>query len=463
MSILLTIMPPWGRPTLPIGLGYLSRYLDLNGVEHRVQDHNLGLYEALGAEHADLWRPQRADDWVEPARFAETLRLLEPHLEAAVEQLAGAGCGAVGFSVNQSNARLTIETARRLRERCPRLLIVFGGLGIYVPGERRLVPEGLVDLFVMGEGEHTLLELCGRLERGDGPAGIAGSLTSPTEEEFEPRPPLDLRNHAFPTYDRFKVQRYPVDGAPMPIGLSRGCVCRCAFCGDYPFWGKFRSRRGGQVAAEIKHHVKHYGVREFEFNDLAINGDPRALEEMCDGIIEAGLTDIRWSSYAYVHELRPGLAARLRRAGCTMLRFGMESASDAVLRRMRKPHRAAQAAALFAELDAVGILCNIGLMVGFPDETDEEVEETCAFLCEHQRLIHEVDSLSVFYIKPLSQVDRRPERFGVTFPEDNAVRWNHWIGRDGSTLDQRVARARRVMAVLESTSITFQRCNTFGF
>jgi radical SAM superfamily enzyme YgiQ (UPF0313 family) len=314
----------------------------------------------------------------------------------------------------------------------------------------------------MGEGESTLLEIVRRLRCGEPLEGIAGTATHPDQLTFEPRPPLDYARQVWPTYDRFIVTQYPGRGQPMPLALGRGCVCRCSFCGDYPFWGKYRGRRGRDVVDEIEHHLHYYGARVFEFNDLAINGDVEALEQMCDRVVARGL-EIEWSSYAYIRPLPDGLTAKLRRSGCVMLRFGMESASDPVLKRMRKPHRAVAAAEMFARLKDRDIRVNIGLMVGFPDETDEELEQTIAFLLENQHHIDEVDSLSVFYIKPLSEVEQHPERYGVTFPQDHAIRWNHWQGRDGSDHAQRTARARRLMEVIEQSTIKFQRCNIFGF
>lgn len=461
LPVLLTILPPWGKPTVPIGLGYLSQQLAEAHVEHEVVDLNLEIYGEVDAELKELWRPQAGERWVDEDAFADLLARLEPHVERGAARLAAVDAALVGFSVNQSNAALSVEVARRLRARCPERTIVFGGLGVYIDGERRQVPEGLVDLFVMGEGEATLLEVA-RLHAGGAPLNeIAGAVSAPGQRAFEARAPIDFSRQPWPTYDHFLVRRYPGGGAPMPIALGRGCVCRCSFCGDYPFWGRYRSRSGRAVVDEMEHHLHHYGVRVFEFNDLAINGDLAALEAMADRILERRL-DVEWSSYAYIRKLPEGLANKLRRSGCTTLRFGMESASDPVLKRMRKPHRAARAAELFARLSAAGIRVNIGLMVGFPDETDAELEQTAAFLQENQGNIDEVDSLSVFYIKPLSQVEQEPDRFGVSYPEGPS-RWKHWEGRDGSTLTQRTERARRLIQVIEQTSIKFQRCNIFGF
>ena len=459
--VLLTIMPPWGRPTVPIGLGHLSQFLSDHGVDHRVIDFNLEVYLRVQDFLADFWRPQHGDDWVHPDKYPKTLEVLRPHLQWAAERLASADEGLIGFSVNQSNARCTVEVARQVKQLNPDKVLVFGGLGVYIPGERRQVPADVADLFVMGEGEVTLLRLVEKLRAGEPLAGTTGTLASPLETEYLPRPFVDLHQHPWPTYDKFKVSRYPGQGQPMPVGLGRGCICRCTFCGDYPFWGKFRSRRGQDLVDEVRHHVQAHGVQVFEFNDLAINGDAAALEAFCDGVIAEGL-EIQWSSYAYLTDLSEQMADKLRRSGCVMLRFGMESASDSVLERMRKPHRSAVAARALARLCGAGIHCNIGLMVGFPRETDAELDQTIAFLQANQDSIHEVDSLSVFYIKPLSAVDRHPDRFGISFPEDNAVRWNRWEGDDGSTYEQRVARARRLMAAIQQTNIRFQQCNVFG-
>ncbi len=459
--VLLTLMPPWGAPTVPIGLGYLSEFLEDHKVAHEVLDLNLEIFSRLGPEAAQLWTPQAAASWVAPGRYEQTLELLRPHLEWGTDQLAASTARLVGFSTNQSNLRCTIEAARMLRRKAPEKIIVFGGLSVFLIGERLLVPDGLADIFVIGEGELTLLRLVERLQAGLPLEGTTGTIKESWRLEYVPRPPVDLRHHPWPTYRRFQVARYPQGGAPFPVSLGRGCVCRCSFCGDYPFWGPYRSRRGADVVDELEHHVGNYGVHTFEFNDLAINGDKAALEEMCDGILDRGL-DLQWSSYAYITRMSDALIDKLRRSGCVMLRFGMESGSDSVLRRMHKPHRAAAAADLLGRLSRAGIKCNIGLMAGFPQETDAEIDETIRFLRDNEASINEVDSLSVFYIKPLSYIEQHPEEFGILLPEDHHKRWNQWVGEDGSALALREARARRLMQAIEGTAIRFQRCNVIG-
>ena len=460
-EILLTILPPWGRPTIPIGLGYLSQFLLEHNLPHSVEDLNMEIYHRASKEERSLWDPDRGADWSHPDRFKELLISMEDHIRWAVERLDRSPAELIGFSINQSNNRLSVEVARRLRKRDPGRILIFGGQSVSLIGERSHIPDRLIDLFVVGEGEVTLLHILELLRDGKPIHNIPGTVSAPMALKHARRPLMDMEQLAWPTYDKFDLDRYPNNAEPFPLSLGRGCICRCSFCGDYPLWGKYRSHRGCQVVDAIRHHVYSNGIMEFEFNDLAVNSNPEALNEICEGIIEEGII-VQWSSYAYIEDLTPYQAAKLRASGCVMLRFGMESASDSVLERMHKPHRAAQAAEMFANLTEAGINCNVGLMVGFPNETKEELDETIAFLVEHQENIHEVDSISVFYVKPMSGVEKHPENFGITLPGDDASRWNRWVGEDGSTYKKRVSRAHRLLKAIEGTSIKLQRKNIFG-
>lgn len=452
----LTILPPWGYPTPPIGLGYLSEYLTRHGVEHGVIDLNLRMFQTLGQTRPELWS-HHSDAWLEPVAFARTLSEIEAYVEDCVDLLSGSGSDLVGFSVTLANRRLSVEVARRLRERVPDTTIVFGGLGVYIEGERRLIPENVVDLFVMGEGEQTLLEIVRRHAAGAGLHRIPGTLQHPCQGEGV-RPFVDLRSHPWPRYARFPISEYP---QPMPILLGRGCICRCTFCGDYAFWGRYRARNPDHVVDELTHHVQHHGVPNFEFNDLTITADLDALQRMCDGIIGRGL-DISWFSFAHVRRLPPTILDKMRRAGCFRLRFGLESGSPAVRARMRKGASVRLAAETFQAVTEAGIECNISLIVGFPGETEAEFEETLKFLCENQAHIHRVESANACFLKPLSDLDRHRCRYGVQIPEDHTRMWSHWEGLDGSTLEIRAGRLHRLLDVIAATRIQMEPGAVFG-
>ncbi len=46
--------------------------------------------------------------------------------------------------------------------------------------------------------------------------------------------------------------------------------------------------------------------------------------------------------------------------------------------------------------------------------------------------------------------------------DDPAHRHNFWVGADGSTFEQRLVRAQRLIEVIKGTSIKFDPCNIHG-
>jgi radical SAM superfamily enzyme YgiQ (UPF0313 family) len=76
-------------------------------------------------------------------------------VERAVEQLVGADV--IGFSTYVWNIRISLEIARRIRERSPQTLIVFGGPQVPDRAEEFLRANPFIDLAVHGEGEPLFL------------------------------------------------------------------------------------------------------------------------------------------------------------------------------------------------------------------------------------------------------------------------------------------------------------------
>lgn len=74
-----------------------------------------------------------------------------------IDQIASADV--VGFSTYVWNANISLEAARRLKERCPDVLIVFGGPQVPDKPEKFLRDNPFIDVVVHNEGEKTFLRL----------------------------------------------------------------------------------------------------------------------------------------------------------------------------------------------------------------------------------------------------------------------------------------------------------------
>ncbi len=185
-------------------------------------------------------------------------------------------------------------------------------------------------------------------------------------------------------------RRRIVDRGPMaPLKLASGCDRRCTFCAIPRFRGSFVSRRPGDVLAEAR-WLAEEGARElFLVSENSTSygkdlGDLRLLETLLPELAAVdGVERVR-VSYLQPAETRPGLLEAIATTPGVAAYFDLsfQHASGPVLRRMR---RFGDADAFLDLVDRVrglapeaGIRSNV--IVGFPGETDADLDVLCDFL-----------------------------------------------------------------------------------
>jgi ribosomal protein S12 methylthiotransferase len=187
-----------------------------------------------------------------------------------------------------------------------------------------------------------------------------------------------------------RVVRRRLDGGPMaPLKLASGCDRRCAFCAIPMFRGAFVSRRPTEVLGEA-HWLAENGVRElFLVSENSTSygkdlGDLRLLETLVGEIAAVpGIARVR-VSYLQPAEMRPTLIAAMTSTPGVVPYFDLsfQHASGPLLRRMRRFGDAERFLELIAQVRAAapgaGIRSNV--IVGFPGETEEDVDILCDFL-----------------------------------------------------------------------------------
>ena len=187
-----------------------------------------------------------------------------------------------------------------------------------------------------------------------------------------------------------RIMRRRLDGGPMaPLKLASGCDRRCAFCAIPAFRGAFVSRRPTEVLGEA-HWLAENGVREvFLVSENSTSygkdlGDLRLLETLVAEIAEVpGLTRVR-VSYLQPAEMRPTLIKAMASTPGVAPYFDLsfQHASGPLLRRMRRFGDAERFLELIEQVrtqaPTAGIRSNV--IVGFPGETEEDVDILCDFL-----------------------------------------------------------------------------------
>ncbi|WP_344231931.1 MiaB/RimO family radical SAM methylthiotransferase [Kribbella hippodromi] len=216
--------------------------------------------------------------------------------------------------------------------------------------------------------------------------GLKGRFVTTTPSELK----IDAPDLATAPASGPRVMRRRLDGGPMaPLKLASGCDRRCAFCAIPMFRGAFMSRRPAEVLREAEWLAEN-GVRElFLVSENSTSygkdlGDLRLLETLVAEIAQVpGITRVR-VSYLQPAEMRPTLISAMTSTPGVVPYFDLsfQHASGPLLRRMRRFGDAERFLELIAQVraaaPAAGIRSNV--IVGFPGETEEDVDILCDFL-----------------------------------------------------------------------------------
>lgn len=191
-----------------------------------------------------------------------------------------------------------------------------------------------------------------------------------------------------------------LQGPTASVKLASGCDRRCSFCAIPSFRGSFVSRLPDDVIQEVAGLVDE-GVREIVLvseNSTSYGkdlGDLRLLENLLDRLdVETGISRLR-VAYLQPAEVRPSLLAAMARIPSVAAYYDLsfQHASPAVLRRMRRFGGSKDFLDLVSAVRArdpeAGVRSNV--IVGFPGESEADVEELLDFLSAAR-----LDAIGVF-------------------------------------------------------------------
>ncbi|MGA8256456.1 MAG: 30S ribosomal protein S12 methylthiotransferase RimO [Nocardioides sp.] len=184
--------------------------------------------------------------------------------------------------------------------------------------------------------------------------------------------------------------RQRLESGPLaPLKLASGCDRRCTFCAIPAFRGSFVSRRPSDVIAEAR-WLAGEGVRElFLVSENSTSygkdlGDLRLLETLLPELTAIEGIDLVRVSYLQPAETRPGLIEAIATTPGVVPYFDLsfQHASPTVLRRMRRFGDPQSFLSLLEQVRALapeaGVRSNV--IVGFPGETEDDLQVLCDFL-----------------------------------------------------------------------------------
>lgn len=338
-----------------LGIGYIAAVLENNGYEVTIVDKTVS----------------NSNDGI--VKLADEILATRPDI--------------VGFYCISETFKNILKILKIIKDRKPSVITMIGGPHVY-----GLPAQGMgydwIDYSFHGEAEEAVLKLLktnfnrnefinipGLIYREGkeikiNPMALVHDLDSLPLPARHLYPPLSLYMPSLASY-----KRLPATG----IKTSHGCAHKCVFCHSGRGHFKLRFHSAEYVLNEIRYLKNNLGINEIIFLDdtFLINKD-RVLS-ICEGIIKEKL-DISWSCNARVNDVSREILKVLKRAGCWLIQFDVESGNQEILKTIKKNITLEQVE------NACKMACKEGLEVktyfilGHPKETEETLNDTIRFM-----------------------------------------------------------------------------------
>ena len=285
-------------------------------------------------------------------------------------------------SAKQESIDTILELAQHKKTGACRRLVVTGCLAErYRDDLKAQIPE--IDA-VLGTGE--IPDIVGAIGGGTAPLPFFRA------ESLIPHP--QSLTPALPTYiyDAETPRHLATPKHYAYVKIAEGCDYKCAFCIIPTLRGHYRSRPADSIVQEaralaargvkelllVSQDTTFYGIDRHERGALA-----RLLREL------NAVDDLEWIRllYLYPTTIDDDTLAAMAECDkvCKYIDLPLQHASNPVLKRMKRPGTRQTYDRLLARIrDRVpGVALRTTFIVGFPGETEADVDELCAFVAGH--------------------------------------------------------------------------------
>ena len=264
--------------------------------------------------------------------------------------------------------------------------VVWGGIHPTLLPQQTLEHEN-IDIVVQGEGEETFFELIQALEKEtplDTVRGIwykeNGSIKNTGS-----RPRVNLNEQPPLSYHLVDIKKYLINvfGVDhISFETSRGCPFRCGYCYNTTVYkSTWLGMSADEVVKRVKWLVKEYGIKGILFSDDNFFGNKKRaieiLQKTKDENLGIQLSKID-AHVSVLSKLTDEELNLLKESGCRMVMIGIESGSPRILKMMNKEMSISDIIALNKRLVAYGIMIHYFFMMGFPNETIDDISQTIA-------------------------------------------------------------------------------------
>lgn len=355
----------------PLGILYLGTILKNKSHETYLLDH--------GAENTPL---KKTVDWI-----------LRKNPEI------------VGLSTLTSSGIVASKLSKYLKDRNPDIEIVWGGIHATFNDKTILEKYPFVDYIIRKEGDRIFPELVDAIEKEHNLRDVDGiSFRNDDKIVSTPdRPPIrDLDALPFPDRKLLKLKYTSEINSIIfskhftSILSSRGCPFSCKFCCCSSFADRlWRPRSPENVVGELE-LLESQGYEQVVFVDDNLTLNEKRMIEICRMMKKRKIT-IEWFCEGRVDQSSYEMLKWMEKAGCRVIYFGIESATDRILEYYNKN------TTFFHSINAVKKAKKAGLdvigtyVLGAPTESENEIRKT---ILSAQKLKIDFPQFNIFAATP---------------------------------------------------------------
>lgn len=314
-----------------------------------------------------------------------------------------------------------------LRRRFPKARHIAGG-----PHANEFQQECLktFDSLILGEGEELIIQ------------AVKDLINSKLKAIYKQDSPIDI--NVYPYSSRRFLPKSTIARTNMmtlknkkeygellgtTVIFSRGCPYQCYFCAmpkmkQYVKSFAIRYRRPELIEAEIEYLKREYNIQGINLLDeIGIPPNPRQAIAHLEAI---GRTGILWRGQCRADGIAPELAKLARQSGCLAMGLGVESAVQRPLDIINKKLDIQKAKQTIRLLKQNDIEVRIYMILGLPGEPEDIVDASWKFIKETNP---DLVILSLFTVRPGTEVFNHPEKFGIKRIETDWTKTMHMFGR----------------------------------
>lgn len=349
------------KPYPPLGILYISAYLEEHGFNSRVFDSTFSTFEKLCAELISV-KPEILGIYTNLMTKLNVLRIIQ-----------------------------FVKTSSELKH----TRIILGGPEVRNHSEKFL--RYGADVIVVGEGEETMLELVthftenksGEADSTNGLKTISGISFIDSEKNAVTTPGRsllrDMDQLPFPNRKKIDLHLY-FDAwknrhgeSTISVSTMRGCPYTCKWCSRAVYGQSYRRRSAVKAVDELQTLQSAYQFDTIWFVDDVFTISHVWLQEFRDEIVRRKIA-VRFECITRADRMNDLAIRLLKESGCFRVWIGAESGSQTILDAMDRRVKVEQVGEMIRKSKSAGIQTGTFIMVGYPGETESDIESTIAHL-----------------------------------------------------------------------------------